>query len=373
MRSNTTTVLLAAILAALVLNLGALGANLAVQLQRPALDVARPPANGGDAAAPSATPPAATASPPPAVPAVAERAMHWHDAPLVTQVAGDATEDIVGTYSTVGDDGKLSYYVGAFDGATLSRLWRAGPIAIVDRGEKAPIVALAPGRVLAAESNAVHVYVTENGDEAGTMHTADRVTELCIYGPEKSKVWARVDGGRNVALDVASLETKALEAPPQGCWAPKGPKLEAPASAGFAPSKVMSDGEVAIALGAKSPGTPVPMALGFDPKSKKVRWQHAIAESEDPTSVVAAAGRIAELVEGRLYTSYRLQAGGWRFAAIDGKAGDRVWEVPVPDGNASQGSVTAGASRVYLFHGSGLDVFDKATGRLVGTLGDKSP
>ena len=125
--------------------------------------------------------------------------------------------------------------------------------------------------------------------------------------------------------------------------------------------------------GAKSPGTPVPMAMGFDPKSKKIRWQHAIAESEDPTSVVAAAGRIAELVDGRLYASFRLQSDGWHFAAIDGKAGDRAWEVPIPEGNASQGMVTGTPARIYLFHGSWLDIFDKITGRQIGTLGDRKP
>ena len=371
MRPNAKlNALLAAILVVLVLNLGALAANVFLQLRRPTRAGATPTSASVEpgAAAASAAPAAA-----PSVPAVAERAIHWHDAPIITQVGGDETEDVVGLFSTVGDDGKLSYFVGAFDGATLSRLWSAGPIAVIERGEKAPILQLVTGRLLAAESNAVHLYVVTNGDETGTIHTSDRVTELCVHGADKTKVWARVADGKNVAMDLALAETKAVEAPPQGCWAAKGPKLEAPSMPGFAPSKVLVDGDVAIALGAKSPGTPVPMAVGFEPKSKKVRWQHAIAESEDPTSVVAAAGRIVELVDGRLYASFRLQAGGWHFAAIDGKVGDRAWEVPIPDGNASQGSVTVGPSRVYLFHGSWLDVFDKITGRQAGTLGDHTP
>lgn len=368
-----------AILVVLVLNLGALGANLFMQLRHarepavaapPPAPVVDAPPGGTTVASPGTRDPGGSAS---AVPVVAERGLHWHDAPLVTQVGGDETEDIVGLFSTTGDDGKLSFFVGAFDGATLSRLWRAGPIAIIDRGEKTPILQIVAGHLLAAESNTVHLYNVTNGDEKGTVHAADRVTELCAYGPDKSKAWARVDGGKNVAINVALAETKALEAPPAGCWTPKGPKHETPAGSNFAPSKVLVDGDVGVALGVASPGTPVPTALGFDPKSKKVRWQKAIAEAEDPTSVVAAAGRIAELTEGRLYASFRLQAGGWHFVAIDGKTGDHAWEVPIPDGNASQGTVTVSPSRVYLFHGSWLDVFDKITGHQAGTLGDHTP
>ena len=371
MRANAKLYgLLGTILVILVLNLGFLAANLFVQLRRPAAAAAPHPTSTVEATAASAS---ANTAQVPTVPAVAERGIQWQNAPLIAQVGGDETEDIVGLFTTVGDDGKLSYFVGAFDGATLSRLWRAGPIAIIERGEKAPILQIASGHLLAAESNAIHLYALASGEERGTIHTNDRVTELCLHGPDKTKVWARVEGGKNLLLDVALAEGKPLEAPPVGCGPPKPSKLEAPAAAGFAPSKVLVDGDVAIALGAKSPGTPVPMALGFDPKSKKVRWQHAIAEGEDPTSVVAGAGRIAELADGRLYTSYRKQAGAWQFAAIDGKAGDRAWEVPIPDGNASQGTVTVSPSRVYLFHGNWLDVFDKITGRQTGTLGEHTP
>jgi hypothetical protein len=363
--------LLGTILVVLVLDFGLLGANLFVQLRRAPptpeatakVDPPLPPASAG----------ASAQTPSVSVPVVAERAIQWHDAPLIAQVGGDETEDVLGLFTTVGDDGKLSYFVGAFDGQTLSRLWRAGPIAVIERSDKAPILQVAVGHLLAAESNAIHLYGITSGEERGTIHTNDRVTELCVYGPDKSKVWARVDGGKNVALDIALAETKAMEAPPAGCWAPKPGKLESPTAPGFAPSKVLVEGDVAIALGARSPGMPVPMAVGFDPKSKKIRWQHAIAESEDPTGVVVGAGRIAELTEGRLYASYRMQAGGWHLAAIDGKAGDRAWEVPVPDGNAAQGTITVSPSRVYLFHGNWLDVFDKITGRQAGTLGDHAP
>ncbi len=372
MRANAKLYgLLVTILVVLVLNLGFLGANLFVQLRRPAAATTRTatsvetPAASASGAAPDAAAPT--------VPAVAERGFQWQNAPLIAQVGGDETEDVVGLFTTVGDDGKLSYFVGAFDGATLSRLWRAGPIAVIERGEKSPILQLAVGHLLAAESNGVHLYTLTSGEERGTIHTSDRVTELCVHGPDKSKVWARVADGKNVALDITLAEAKAMEPPPQGCWAPKPAKVESPAAPGFAPSKVLVEADVAIALGAKSPGTPVPMAVGFDPKSKKIRWQHAIAESEDPTSVVAGAGRIAELSDGRLYASFRAQAGGWRFAAIDGKAGERAWEVPIPDGNASQGTVTVSPSRVYLFHGNWLDVFDKITGHQAGTLGDHGP
>jgi hypothetical protein len=355
------TWLLSGILAALVLNLVTLAGILFNGVRRPKQASAPP--------APAPLPAtAATAEP---SPQAAER-VAWHDAPLLAGVGGDGTEDVIGQFSTTGGNGLTSYFVGAFDGATLARLWRAGPIAVLEHSERPPILQLVGGRLFAAESNAIHVYDVTNGDEATTLHTSDRVTELCLVAPDRARLWARVADGKSVSIDPATGETRPQETPPPSCAAGKPAKLDAPPVSGFAAAKVWVDGDIAVAVGAKSPGTPIPTAMGFDPKSKKVRWQRWIANTEDPSTIVLGSGRILEFTDGHVFATYRVTSGGWRFTAINGKTGDRSWDVAVPDGNASAGTVTVGETRVCLAHAEWLDVYEKVTGQQVGTLGDRA-
>jgi hypothetical protein len=296
--------------------------------------------------------------------------MEWHEAPIVASVGGDDTEDVIGQVSTVGEDGQMTYYVGAFDGTTFEQLWRSPSLAVLERGERPPIVHMVADHVIVAESNSVHIDDPTTGNETGTVRTTDRIVDICPYGPEKARVWAKVADGRSVAIDPQNAESKPLEQPPAGCEARGKTKLDAPTVSGFSPSKVLIEGDVAVALGVKSPGSPIPMASGFDPKSRKVRWTHPIAQSDDVLNVITTSGRIADLSDGRLYATYRLSSAGWQLAAIDGKSGERVWDAAIPDGNAGIGTITVSPARVYLAHATWLDVFDKASGKRIGTIGD---
>jgi hypothetical protein len=364
------TALLAAILCALLLNLVALCANLAFGLRRPPKE--RPPASTASSASPfassTAEPPAADVAPN----AQPQERVHWRGTPFIAAVGGDATEDVVGLMSTQNEDGQVSYYVGAFDGATLTRLWRAGPVAVLERGDRPPIVQIYGEIVVAAESNAVLMYELATGEETATVRTSDRVVELCAALPDRTKLWARVADGKNVLIDLSNGDFKAHEAQPAGCnqVSSKTPKLDAPVVPGFVSTRVLVDGDVGIAVGTKTPGTPIPMALGFDPKGKKVRWQHSIAESDESTGVMPSAGRIVELADGHIFATYKHPMTGWRFTTIDGKSGDRPWDVLVPDGSAAMGTIAVTSTRVYLAHATCLDMFEKTTGRLVGTIGE---
>ena len=43
---------------------------------------------------------------------------------------------------------------------------------------------------------------------------------------------------------------------------------------------MVEDGDVAVALGKKHPGTALPIVVGFDPKTKAVRWQQSLAPGD---------------------------------------------------------------------------------------------
>jgi hypothetical protein len=361
------TLLLSGILVALLLNLGLLGALLFLQIRpRKAPPGADPGATSSGALPSSETAPANEARS-----HGTPGRIEWHEAPIIASIGGDDTEDIVGQVSTLGEDGQMTYYVGAFDGATFEQLWRTPSLAVLERGERPPIVRMVADHVVVAESNAIHINDPTTGNETGTVRTTDRVLDLCPIGPDKTRFWAKVADGRSVAVDPQTSESRPMDYPPPGCASSgRGTKVEAPSVPGISPAKVLVEADVAIALGVKSPGSPVPMASGFDPRSKKVRWSHPIAQTDDVLNVITTSGRIAELAEGRLYATYRLSSAGWQLAAIEGKTGDRAWDAPIPDGNAGVGTVTVSPNRVYLSHATWLDVFDKTTGRRYGTIGD---
>jgi hypothetical protein len=366
--NGKVVVLLSAILVALILNLSALGGLMFLQLRgkktllpaepgtptpsNPSVEPTTPSDNGHGHAGPPAK-------------------IEWHEAPLVASVGGDDTEDVIGQVSTVADDGQMTYYVGAFDGATFEQLWRSPSLAVLERGERPPIVRMVADHVVVAESNAIHINDPTTGNETGTVRTTDRVLDVCPVGPDKTRFWAKVADGHNVAVDPQTSDSRPMETAPPGCNTSTRPlKVDAPNVPGFSPAKVYVDGDVAVAVGVKSPGSPVPMAAGFDPKSRKLRWSHPIAQTDDLLNVVTTSGRIADVAETRLYATYRLSNAGWQLAAIDGRTGDRTWDAPIPDGNAGVGTVTVSLSRVYLAHAIWLDVFDKTTGRRIGTIGD---
>jgi hypothetical protein len=369
-RTNGKLVLLlSAILVALILNLGALGGLMFLQVRG---KKTLPPADPPPPATTAPAEPGPTNDPHGSGPSHGSPGkIEWHEAPLIASVGGDDTEDVIGQVSTVADDGQMTYYVGAFDGATFEQLWRTPSLAVLERGERPPIVKMVADHVVVAESNAIHINDPTTGNETGTVRTTDRVLDLCPIGPDKTRFWAKVADGHNVGVDPQTSESKPMEAAPPGCnTGTRSAKVDAPSVPGFSPAKVFVDGDVAIAIGVKSPGSPVPMASGFDPKSRKVRWSHPIAQTDDLLNVVTTSGRIADVSEARLYATYRLSSAGWQLAAIDGKSGDRAWDAPVPDGNAGVGTISVSPSRVYLAHAIWLDVFDKTTGRRIGTIGD---
>jgi outer membrane protein assembly factor BamB len=369
-RTNGKVILLlSAILGALILNLCAMGGVMFLQVRGRKTASSKGDPAGAPAATGAGSSEAATTAD--GHPHATAAKMEWHEPPLIASVGGDDNEDIIGQVSTVGDDGQMTYYVGAFDGTTFEQLWRSPSLAVLERGERPPIVRMVADHIIVAEANTIHVDDPTTGNETGAVRTTDRIVDLCAYGPDKTRVWAKVADGRSVSFDPQTAEPKPTETAPQGC-APgaKSAKADAPSVPGFSPNKVLVEGDAAVALGVKSPGSPVPMASGFDPKSRKVRWTHAIPPTDDVLNVVTTSGRIAELWGGELFATYRLSSAGWQLTALDAKTGDRTWDTAVPDGNAGVGTITVSPSRVYLAHATWLDVFDKASGRRIGSIGD---
>jgi len=123
-----------------------------------------------------------------------------------------------------------------------------------------------------------------------------------------------------------------------------------------------------VALGKKHPGTALPIAVGFDPKTKAVRWQAAVA-SGDQTAAAESSSTAVMTQWPAAASSFRTssRSKGWHFTAFDAHSGQRVWDVPLRSiiGIDDPEGFSLSATRVYVMRSSSLEVYDAKNGALV--------
>jgi hypothetical protein len=138
---------------------------------------------------------------------------------------------------------------------------------------------------------------------------------------------------------------------------------------GFALDHALTDGLSTVASGTKSPGTSLPMAVGYD-AFHKIKWQEPIAPG-DPSGVHESRVEFDDLANGRYVTPYELSSGAYRLTALDPRSGARLWDVAIPSGLGVQSPQALGltSTRVYVETALGLVVFDASRGTVIGTLG----
>ncbi len=303
----------------------------------------------------------------------------WRDPPVVTTVDGDGVEDFVGTVASRSET-DYPIYLTAFSGATQKQLWRYGPLG--KNSYELKYAAIGSTIVLTDAAGKVHLIDAATGKEAGTVALSDKADELCTTaGP--SSIWIETADQKGTLIDVATRSAKATERPAtcpkrgfdcdhqrnSGCVDARDVAPEVP---GFDADFVLFEGDDAIAVGKKSPGTSIPMAVAFDLKTKAIQWKKNLVP--DPPANWDARLHATDLKLGRLITNYVAADGvakGSRLMSLDAKTGAVQWDVPVP--NSEDGSdasdMTVSESRIYLPHWTWLELFDVKTGTHVTTLG----
>jgi hypothetical protein len=288
------------------------------------------------------------------------------------------------------DGGAL--WIAAFDGPKVAEAWRAGPFGTPSQGDGSTFVAVVGRAVVVTDFRAVvHVLDLANGHELRSVTLTDRAKSMCASPDGAARVWIQVADEKNVALDVDTASTSAAARP---AWCPEGPLFPtddcrgyfrrgrpraqckgssgAPAVSGFRAELVVQEGADAVALGEKHPGTAIPMVVGFDPATKAVRWQGALAAA-DPVTVAESHGlaRMDVLTAGRFVAPYEVTPSGWRLTALDARSGQRLWDVPLQPlkGIEYPEGFSLSAARVYMMRTGSLEVYDAKTGALVGIIG----
>jgi hypothetical protein len=319
--------------------------------------------------------------------------LHWDSgwAPYPARINGDAVEDFVGRVEILHPgSGNTQVFIDGFDGATLNRLWTAGPFG--DSSDTRGLAfAVAGSRVIVTDSRSIgHVLDVTNGHEVERVNLSDRAKSICAAPASsgKSEVWIEVSDEQNVLVDLTAASLKKAPRPAycasdrysaEDIYCHVGifdrseatckgvdPSFRAPS---FRGERALSDGETTVVVGTKSPGSQVPMAAGYDPKSKHVLWQRTIPQG-DLASVKDGLG-LTDLVDGVLVSQVELTSGLFQLCALDAKSGSPLWQTEVPhskDGSSAR-TMKITQTRVYLPHWTYLDVFDARSGRVIGTIG----
>jgi hypothetical protein len=308
----------------------------------------------------------------------------------IPAVVGPAGGDgFVGRIRMRGDD---TLWIAAFDGTKPSMVWKAGPFGTYSEGYRSTLASIVGREVIVTDYRAnVHVYDLATGHEARSAKLSDRAKSMCTAPDGKAHVWIETNDEKGTLFN-ADVGTASPAPRPAWCsesaWAPgdcrgspglgparvgcKDPAL-APKVSGFEAIHVLEEGDAAVALGRKHPGTALPMAVGFDPKTKAQRWEHAIAAG-DPASIAesGSSSSLDALAGGRFVAPYEITSKGWHFTAFDAKTGQRLWDIPLKAaiGSGYAEGLSLSPSRMYVMRSSSVEVYDAKTGAFYGAIGE---
>jgi len=297
--------------------------------------------------------------------------------PLIVVV--DGREHVVGRIRHVPGDDELQ--VSVIDSATLKERWRTPKLGPYLQAYRSSPLAAVAGKLLVADyKSVVHIYDLTSGKELKTHSVTDKVSQICPL-PEAAKAWIQVVDGQGLLFDVEAFQAERAPRPshcPENLWMHENaPKPHAsvpglPAIPNFSSWRHYEEGNAGVVAGYKHPGTPLPMAAGFLPGSKEVRWQRVVP-TVDPTTVRdwSQAQAFEALAGGRFFTVYGVGGDRWRLIAIDAETGDTLWDIELRDIFAVDriNSLSATRAHVYVVRTASLEVLKAGTGELVGTVG----
>jgi hypothetical protein len=262
--------------------------------------------------------------------------------------------------------------------SSLKILWSVGNIGTYSQGYRATHFAAASDRVAISDyRSTIHIVELETGREVASTRLSDVVQRMCPTGP--STMWVGTVDKRSYSVDMKTGASK--DAPANAAcddstlsWAKQASSKSAgPKVAGFAAAHTLVDGDLGVAGGTKSPGTAIPMAVGFDPKSLAVRWQ-AVLPAGDLSDARARSNEHDALATGIYVTTYGMGHKNWHVVALEPRSGTRLWDTALPNIFAvdSISNVVAGGGWVYVTRTSSLAILNGSTGALVGAVGDET-
>lgn len=271
-------------------------------------------------------------------------------------------------------------YIAAARADDAAPIYRVGPLGSYSDAYRATHFAVAGERLVVSDHRPqIHVHALATGEQLRSFPLSDRVEALCT-SPDGATVGVALVDERRHRLDLGAL-TLEEGAPPKGCDLEKDPfrrkkdppGVKAPKVEGFTSYQLLREGELAVSNGYKAPGTAIPHAVGFDPKTGAQRWREVIP-AVALAGVQERSNTHAALSAGRFVTVYRVGSEDTHVAAFDAASGARLWDRqlrPIFAVDAID-EVVATARHVFVVRTSSMDILDAATGEPRGTVGDET-
>jgi len=288
----------------------------------------------------------------------------------------DGHEAVLGRLRTVTTGDQL--FIVASDSATLKKCWQSAPYGTYSEGYLSTHFVIIGNQVIVSDFHSkLHFLDLRTGQEMATMALSDRVE--CM-GVEKGRVLARQVDNKSLLIDPSNRATTAISGRVSRFDDPvcknksverkARPSSVAPSVDGFSTYRVLIEGEEGIAAGNKSPGTPVPHVVGFDPKTKRVLWRQVLP-SVDPNTVQGSSDLAGDLAGHRYFGVYPVGSEIHRLTAFDARNGARLWDVKLRPIFAVDDieDIIATEQFVYAVRTGSLDVVDAKSGRLIGAIG----
>lgn len=311
--------------------------------------------------------------------------INWLQRAMPVALDDDGVEDVIGLVRRIsgsGGESRDEAFAMGFNGATFQPLWKLEILA----GSAFPAhhlrIALVGDRVVvSAPKFTVHALDQKTGTKLLTATLSDRAEMICPARDGRRLAWIPTYDRKAYVLD---LDAGTVKEAPKPAWCQAGGSwdrsdcgtrarcagdafsIDVPEDIGGY-QRFAEDGSLVV-LGHKRHGTAVEYLMGFDVRTRALRWRATIAP--DPLEANGSSGSFGDLAGGMFFATYSIRKGVLertpdQLTAFDAASGQRLWNVQIEQA----GQLVATRSRVYCHGERELQAFNPRDGRLLGKFG----
>jgi outer membrane protein assembly factor BamB len=308
---------------------------------------------------------------------------HWEwqgtGAVLLADADGDGTLDLIGRlrFMQAGD----SIRIAALSGKTGAPLWQTASLGNYGDSYQGPLMQVGTRLVHADPRGMVRGLEVATGRVLWSFQATDVLRTECLGAPDhlvielEDLTW----------IDLALVDgTASPGVAPARCVRPQGDHFEmdaavtdtspepgAPGIAGMGVRRLLRRGDgPEIAVGARSPGSAVPMLARRD--DGVVAWK-VVVPAANPMDSADLAFEVVTVTDADVCALYLVKGAAPHVTCFDLESGTRRWDVAMAvdkDLSVSPRSLVAREGNLYLTSVGHLQIFDVATGKLRKVIGD---
>jgi outer membrane protein assembly factor BamB/DNA-directed RNA polymerase subunit RPC12/RpoP len=300
--------------------------------------------------------------------------VHFSDQPMLAEVNGDGTMDVLGKSKEPSGE----TWIVAYDGRDGSELWRTAPLT-ADAADPGARRGVFGNHLVSFDAlGKVQAYHVASGQPAWALLLSDRAQALCagdgwIVVQSADRAISRIElaTGTKRAVDVAECQLVSLASGHGGAgahligWSDLEefglPKIHDVEGLHIGRALVGAPGGTAFLLGARNPGTRVAMVAAA--RGRDVLWKTLVPGVDPMTTEVNTTTQLAAASARQVVVPYALRGSkGVRMASFDAATGARQWDVSVHSANQVEFGLTMTETDIYYASWTALYVLRADTG-----------